>query len=133
MIGPMNNTRLLGVLALITAPMCIADSQAPFACNLRAFQPEQRQRWRVLLDGVYAAVSDRRELPNGYAFLIDTNRMPLRQLAEWIDLERRCCPFFNFELAVQGEDGTTWLSLKGRPGVKAFIEADMPALRGQHR
>jgi len=129
----MKNKQLFGVLALIAASTCIAGNQAPFACNLKAFQPEQRQRWRLLLDKVYAAVNEHRELPDGYTFRIDASRMPLSEAAEWIDLERRCCPFFNFELSVRGQDGTVWLSLKGRPGVKAFIEADMPMFHRQDR
>lgn len=114
---------------LIAISLCLAENQAPFACNLKAFQPEQRQRWRALLDHVYAGVIRNRELSDGYAFRIDTSRMPLMEVAEWIELERRCCPFFDFELALHGEDGAVWLSLKGRPGVKQFIEMDMPRLR----
>jgi hypothetical protein len=129
MIRFMMKLRVLAAIGLIASSLCFADNQAPFACNLKAFQPGQRQRWRVLLDELYAAVTSSRELTDGYALRIDTNRAPLVVVAEWIDLERRCCPFFDFEIAVHGEDGTVWLSLKGREGVKRFIEADMPRLR----
>ena len=129
MIGFMMNLKSFTALALISMTLCLAENQAPFACNLRAFQPEQRQRWRVLLDKLYAGATQSRELPDGYTFLVVTKQMPLGEVAEWIELERRCCPFFDFEVAVHGEDGAVWLSLKGRPGVKQFIEADMPKLR----
>ncbi len=113
---------------LLAATLCFADNQAPFACNLKAFQPAERERWRVLLDKVYGAVVERRELADGYIFRMDTGKLPLVEAAEWIELERRCCPFFDFELTMHGEDGDVWLSLKGRSGVKQFIEADMPRL-----
>jgi hypothetical protein len=129
MIGLMMNLKSFAALALISVTLCLAENQAPFACNLRAFQPEQRQRWRVLLDKLYAGATQGRELADGYRFLVDTKQMPLGEVAEWIELERRCCPFFDFVVDVHGGDGTVWLSLKGRPGVKQFIEADMPKLR----
>jgi len=129
MIGFMMNLKSFTALALISMTLCLAENQAPFACNLRAFQPEQRQRWRVLLDKLYAGATQSRELPDGYTFLVVTKQMPLGEVAEWIELERRCCPFFDFVVDVHGEDGTVWLSLKGRPGVKQFIEGDMPKLR----
>jgi len=118
----------LVVAALIAASL---SNQAPFACNLKAFQPGERQRWRLLLDKIYDSVVERRELADGYSFRINTGRESPSEIAEWIDLERRCCPFFDFELTVRGENGTVWLSLKGRPGVKRFIEADMPGLQGR--
>jgi len=45
------------------------------------------------------------------------------------DLERKCCPFFDFELDLHGEDGGLWLILKGREGVKQFIQTDFTRLR----
>jgi hypothetical protein len=127
-VGLMMSLKSLAALGLIAAFLCFADNQAPFACSLKAFQPEQRVRWRALLDKLYVAATRSRELADGYAFRIDTSRMPVTEVAEWIELERRCCPFFDFELAVHGEDGMVWLSLKGRDGVKQFIETDMPRL-----
>ncbi len=127
----MKNLKSLAALGLIAASLCLAANQAPFACNLRSFQPAQRERWRILLDRVYAAAGERREITDGYTFRIDTAQIPIGEIAEWIDLERRCCPFFDFELAVHGEDGAVWLSLRGREGVKQFIEMDMPKLGGR--
>ena len=45
--------------------------------------------------------------------------------AEFISLERLCCPFFGFELQVKREGGSVWLSLTGRDGVKPFIMAEI--------
>jgi hypothetical protein len=39
----MMNLKSFTALALISVTLCFAENQAPFACNLRAFQPEQRQ------------------------------------------------------------------------------------------
>jgi hypothetical protein len=48
-------------------------------------------------------------------------------LAEWIDQERRCCPFFDIDLRVEHDGGALWLRLTGRPGTKEFIRAEAEA------
>jgi hypothetical protein len=118
----------LSVLLLI--PACDAQAtQALFACNLKAFQPQEKIRWRKLIERVTSAVDSLRELNDGYALRVDPKRISVVEVAEWIDLERKCCPFFDFQLALHGEDGTLWLSLTGRDGVKQFIEMDFGSLR----
>jgi hypothetical protein len=121
----------LPALLLLCAGLAPADpapKQIPFACNLKAFQPAERARWRKLIEQVTSAVVSARELNDGYALRVDTSRAPLVQVAEWIGLERKCCPFFDFQVAVHGEDGSLWLSLTGREGVKQFIDADFSLL-----
>jgi hypothetical protein len=100
----------------------------PFACNPAAFQPHERARWRHLLDQLIAAVETARELPDGYALRVNTAAAPLTAVAEWVSLERKCCPFFDFEIKVQSADGATWLTLKGREGVKEFIKLELTGL-----
>ena len=104
-------------------------SQSPFACNLKAFNPEERKRWRALIDEVIPAATEVRELRDGYTLHLNASRVSVMKLAEWIELERKCCPFFDFEVDVRGEDGTLWLRLKGREGVKQFIQQDFTRLR----
>jgi hypothetical protein len=128
----MTKTKLLlpGLLLLFAgvAPADPAPKQIPLACNLKAFQPAERLRWRKLIEQTMSAVVSARELNNGYALRVDTGRAPLVQVAEWIGLERKCCPFFDFQVAVHGEDDSLWLSLTGREGVKQFINADFSLL-----
>jgi len=124
MLGLMN--KLLVVSAFVLA--AAYASSAPFACNLKAFTPDQRVRWRQLIDRVTSAVTEARELRDGYGLKVNTAQVPLVEVAEWIDLERRCCPFFDFQIDVHGEDGNLWLSLKGRDGVKDFIRGDFSRL-----
>jgi hypothetical protein len=44
--------------------------------------------------------------------------------AEFISLERLCCPFFNFVLEVEPESGPLWLKMTGQDGVKQFLQAE---------
>ncbi|HLG98809.1 MAG TPA: hypothetical protein VKX49_21030 [Bryobacteraceae bacterium] len=111
-------------LILILASVAISQD-APFACNLKVFQPEERKQHAKLTHEVMAAIANHRELPSGYAFQIDSNRVSLLELAEWVQQEKRCCPFFDFQIALEGAgEGGLTLTLTGKDGVKQFITAE---------
>ena len=117
-------TKMLFLPSVLLSLACLCAAEAPFACNLKAFQPGERTRHDQLTRQVMSAVTSRHELADGYAFEIDPGAVSVAELAEWTVLERRCCPFFNFEIGLNGEEGTLSLSLRGRPGVKQFIESE---------
>jgi hypothetical protein len=96
-------------------------SESPLACDLGAISASDRPRYNELRRAVAASVVGKRELPDGLAIQIDTARIALPQLAEWISFERKCCPFFEFRIDLAAESGPVWLSLTGRTGVKEFI------------
>ncbi len=96
-------------------------SEAPLACDLGAISAADRARYNELRRMVAASVAGKRELPDGIAIQISTERIALAQLAEWISFERKCCPFFEFRIDVAAESGPVWLSLTGRAGVKEFL------------
>jgi hypothetical protein len=94
---------------------------APIACDLDAIRSTDRPRYNQLRATLAASALGKRELPDGIAVRISTDRMPLAQLAEWISFERKCCPFLDFTIDVAAESGPVWVSLTGRPGVKEFL------------
>ncbi len=109
---------------MATDACCIAESspaETPLACDLDAISAEDRPRYNELRAMVAAAVTGKRELPDGIAVQISTERMTLAQLAEWISFERKCCPFFEFRIDVAPASGPVWLRLTGRPGIKEFL------------
>ena len=67
-------------------------------CNINGIPPHERARYGHLVEALRHAIQERRELPDGYAFQMDTKQIDTGQLAEWIELERQCCPFFGFEI-----------------------------------
>jgi len=90
-------------------------------CTLGAFTLGERERHKALTSQLMAAVVERRELDNGFAFRVQS--MSEGDLAEWAALERRCCPFFQID--IQGQDtAPIWLHLTGPEGVKEFISAE---------
>ena len=71
---------------------------------------------------IMAAIVAHHELPDGYSFQLDPTRVSLLETAEWVGRERKCCPFFDFQVALDGPgEGRLTLTLTGRPGVKEFI------------
>ncbi len=102
-----------------------ADGSA-FFCNVKALNHTERAEYDALTVDISRSITKTRELPNGYAFELDSTRLSLRQLAAWTDFERRCCPFFDFQLAVRPSSGPLTLRLTGQHGIKMFIRAEFP-------
>ena len=94
-----------------------------FACNPSAMDKEQRARYSVLTKQLFATGKEIQELPDGYAVRFSANPQTIKDAAEFIAYERLCCPFLNFELAVEGEN--LQLRLKGAEGVKEFLKTEL--------
>jgi hypothetical protein len=125
-----------------------ALAEAPLACDVNALSASQRERHRALGEKLHGAVVGRVELANGYTLVLDLGRLPadsagspfcVVEVAEWVDLEARCCPFLDFGIDVSGEGRVVSLRLTGRKGVKSFLKTELglleetPAGRGAAR
>jgi hypothetical protein len=111
-----------------------AFSEAPLACDVNALSASQRERHRALGGRLHSAVVDRVELANGYTLVLDLGRLPadsagapfcVVEVAEWVDLESRCCPFLDFGIDVSEKGRTVRLRLTGEKGVKAFLKTEL--------
>lgn len=118
----MRKTLMAFVLSLVPVAAFAAGTGSSFACDMRALTTEQRTVHARLARELFAAVKTQRELPNGYAFRLASDRW--LDAARWVDLERRCCPFFAFELTAAPDGGDSWLRVTGKPGAKAFMKAE---------
>jgi hypothetical protein len=98
--------------------------ESPLACNALALNSQQRLRIRALLDRFHSSRQGIKELPSGYAVRLPADPSIIRDAAEYITLERQCCPFFDFALEAEREGGPVWLSLTGRAGVKEFARLE---------
>lgn len=118
-------TKIVGSLLLLAcaAAQTGGSAVAPLACNLKALAPEARVRHAKLTRAVFSAVAERRALDDGYQFRLDSAKVPIADLGQWIAWEHQCCPFFRFRMEVD-EAGALWLALSGGQGVKGFIEAE---------
>jgi hypothetical protein len=121
-------TGLLTVILTASTWSLRAETVPPIACNLKALTSEQRRQLGQLGEHVIAAITASRELSDGYAFRIDPQKASLLDVAQWLDVWRRCCPFYEFQIDFHAANAGMWLSVKGRPGVKEYIPLDSPRL-----
>jgi hypothetical protein len=89
-------------------------------CDLNAIPLEQRESHTVLTRTLFAQVEERRALVNGYSFRFPASLFQMA--AQFISLERLCCPFFTFNLDVEGE--YLWLRLTGPQGAKELLKTE---------
>jgi hypothetical protein len=98
------------------------DSNIVIACDMTAIDPAYREQHAVDSQRLFAAIQDVQELPTGYGF-----RLPpelLLEVAEFIEFERLCCPFFTFAVEVEANHCALWLRLTGSELIKQFIRAE---------
>ncbi|MGH9720457.1 MAG: hypothetical protein ACRD8O_09605 [Bryobacteraceae bacterium] len=86
------------------------------ACRLDSLDKRAKQRHKELTAKLRAAIVDVREEPDGFRFRLRDEF--LRDLSEWITLERKCCSFWRFDVSVERE---VELRLSGPPEAKAIL------------
>ena len=101
--------------------------QSPLACDMTVLSPLQRETHLANSRDLFLTLKEIRELSNGYEFGIHGPNVVV-QAAEFISLEKLCCPFLKFEIEVEAENGPVWLKLTGREGVKEFIREEISGL-----
>ena len=104
--------------------------ESPIACDKSVLSQSQRERHLVVSRELFSGLKEIRELPNGYEFRFADQPNVLTGLVDFVALEKLCCPFLRFEIAVEAENGPVWLRLTGRDGVKEFIQEEIRGLIG---
>ena len=99
--------------------------ELPIACDMTALNAAQRERQQALMKSFHALVQEMQETNDGYAFRLAADTETILLAAEFITIERLCCPFFNFALEVGPPDAPLWLRISGREGVKEFIKMEL--------
>jgi hypothetical protein len=103
-------------------------TELPIACDMTALDGAQRERQKLLMERFRATVEEAQALPEGYAFRLRADAETILAAAEFITIERLCCPFLTFELEVGPAGKPVWLRLTGSVGAKEFIEAEFGAV-----
>lgn len=132
--------RLAAIILITTAqPVVFATSEqkkqgdkmksekdaVPMVCVLNGLTAEQRKRQASLKKQMQESAREVSELADGYAFRFPGDQSHIMMLAEFMSLERLCCPFFNFELEIAAGKDAIWLRMTGREGVKEFLKAEL--------
>ncbi|WP_162902995.1 hypothetical protein [Taibaiella koreensis] len=91
------------------------------ACRLTT--PELQKRKASVIASLKKKITQRKELPEGFAYLFAATDNTIDELTAFIKTERLCCDFFDFSLSFEGD--ALWLTITGGPGVKAFITEEI--------
>jgi hypothetical protein len=99
--------------------------EVPLACVPGAIPASERASHFARLTRLFTTdVRERAEIPGGYAFRFDADAFD--ELARWITLERRCCPFLDFGVQLTSGGGPIWVRLTGPAGTREFLDAELP-------
>lgn len=101
-----------------------ANEQRTFYCNTKSLSKEEWAHKSLISAKMRNARVEIKELPDGYAFRFRPEGVSLVELADWVSSEARCCPFFDMGIQVERDGGPVWLTLRGREGVKQFVQME---------
>lgn len=89
-----------------------------------------RARHAALVSELASAAPAVEELAEGFAFRFPSRPYLFLRVAEWIGLERECCPFLAIRLDVEHASRTLKVSVTGPAGTKEFLRAELPLAAG---
>ena len=97
----------------------------PLACDLTAIPASVREGHLLTAPQLFRLAQEVQELRDGFAirFLNEPGRF--MQMATFVENERLCCPFFDFGLEVEPNNGPLWLRITGREGVKELLQTTL--------
>jgi hypothetical protein len=89
------------------------------ACLLS--ERDMAARGDLLAQELFPGVEAVEELPDGYAYRFPGDDTWTANVLSFVAAERRCCPFFTFELVFTPHGGPLWLRLRGSAAIKSFV------------
>ena len=98
-----------------------------FYCNTKALTPAERVHHKQLTDRIIATRREIVETEKGYEFQFTPADISLAELADWVAIESKCCPFFDFHLDLEQVGTLLCLRITGEEGIKPFIRTEFPA------
>lgn len=97
----------------------LPEAEEVIACLLS--ERDLAIRGEEIAQTLFAHVAEVAELADGYGFRFDDGDAWIAAIVEFVEAERRCCPFLAFDIGFESHSGPIWLRLRGSPRVKAFI------------
>jgi hypothetical protein len=98
-----------------------------FYCNTKALTAAERVHHKQLTDRIIATRREIVETEKGYEFQFTPADISLAELADWVAIESKCCPFFDFHLDLEQAGTLLCLRITGEEGIKPFIRTEFPA------
>jgi hypothetical protein len=100
------------------------ESTPKLVCVPGAISSELRPARFARVKRLFADAALAREaVADGYEFAFQTSE--LEEVARFVALERKCCPFLSFTIEVKERDDRLRLRIHGPPGSREVIEAEI--------
>jgi hypothetical protein len=99
-----------------------ANETESLACDLTAIPAMVREEHVMSASQLFGAAEEVQDMPNGFAIRFVNEPGRFLSIARFIENERLCCPFFNFGLELEPNNGPLWLRLTGAEGVKEMLQ-----------
>jgi hypothetical protein len=100
------------------------NEEISVSCNMGVFTPSQRDAHIQNTTELIKAIRGIHDIENGYEFSFPDETEIIHKLAEFISLERLCCPFLRFRLQVGSGNEPMFLSLTGPAGTQEFLHME---------
>jgi hypothetical protein len=100
----------------------------PITCDMTALGSDERRRYDTLRPLVLDGLEEVKTTATSF-YLRLRRGASASDVAEWMALEHRCCPFLTLQLALK-DDGTIWIDIGGSAAIKAFLEDEFKAFVG---
>lgn len=128
---------LFAIHRWFTAPDCscadravaLADGDQPIACDLTVFDSGERSEHIALAKELLAQARRIIEHTNGFTFVFDKSPVIDEQIANWVSKEKKCCPFFSFEVTTVTTPPSLNLRIDGPEGTKNILKAELQNIR----
>lgn len=82
-----------------------------------------RPRYHELRQKLSAAITTKIDTENGQSWDLFEEHISITETAEWIEMERRCCPFLSFRLETKSEPGHR-LTMTEPEGTADFLKIE---------
>ena len=104
--------------------MTSIHGEVPLACVPNAIPADARPEHFARIERLFGrAILERHAIDDGYELTFGVSE--LDELARFVGLERKCCPFLSFELEVRPGEERVRLRMHGPPGSREVIEAEI--------
>jgi hypothetical protein len=101
------------------------DANTPIACDLTVFSISERIKHVALAKSLLGKATQVIEHRDGFTFVFEQSPVLEMKIADWASKEKRCCPFFSFELSKTNTPLSLRLRVSGPNGAKEILRTGL--------
>jgi hypothetical protein len=135
-VGGLSGLAVVGLFALrrqIASSKCECEDKAdasahsatPIACDLTVFSISERIKHITLAKSLLGQARQVIEHNDGFTLVFEQSARLETKIADWVSNEKRCCPFFSFELSKADTPPSLRLRISGPNGAKEILRTGL--------